>query len=139
MDSDQNTMDRDQNAHGKVNFEYEKIEISVTQSGQNVKFSHVTEVDHISIEGIAQVFSLQDALENSTLQLDVDGQEVFPVGFESKLIYAGCEVAPDDKFVKTICRKIKQDRIKGEFTDGGSQQEFKPYTANIYLQVLSNK
>ncbi len=130
------------NIHGKQNVEYEKIEIAVTTAkgaGQVVEINHTTEVDHECIIGIAQVFSNSDALPNATLELDIDSQLVFPKGFESKLIYAGSDVPPDDRFVRTINRKVKQTRITGKFTDGSALAVHEAYTANLYLMVLSSK
>jgi len=122
------------------NVEYEKIEILVNQSGQQIDFVHHTEVDHSCIVGLAQVISDELALPNSTIELLIDGQEVFPSGFESKLIYAGIEVAPDDRFITTVNRDINRTKITGKFTDGGAIHEnFSAYTANIYLMVLTNK
>jgi len=132
--------DKKVNIHGLPNVEYEKIEIAVTATGQEVEFSHITEIDHNCIIGIAQVFSNIEALPNSTLRLEIDSQEVFPKGFESKLIFAGSDVAPDDKFIRTINREIKQDKVSGRFVDGNALGgSFTPYTANIYLMVLSNR
>lgn len=128
------------NVHGLPNVEYEKIEISVDSSGKEIEFSHITEIDHNCIIGIAQVFSNIEALPNSTLRLEIDSQEVFPKGFESKMIFAGDDVPPDDRFIRTVNRDVKQDRITGKFTDGGALEgSFVPYTANIYLMVLSNR
>lgn len=121
------------------NVEYEKIEIAVNTSGENVAFTHTTEIDHTRIIGIAQVFSNDMALSNSRLKLSVDGEQIFPTGFECKLIYAGQEVPPDEKFLTYINREARQVKVEGTFTDGGSLEPFKPYTANIYLRMLRNK
>lgn len=121
------------------NVEYEKIQINVTAAGQKVEFSHSTEIDHVRIIGIAQVFSNENAVPNSTLKLVADGQQIFPDGFESKLIYCGQEVPPDDRFTRYINQEAKQIKVEGTFTDGGSLSQFVPYTANIYLRMLTNR
>ena len=120
-------------SHGNV--EYEKIEISVTKDGEIVSFDHTTEIDHTRILGICQVFTDMAALPNSTLELDVDGEAIFPVGFESKLIASGTEVAPDEKWLHYIDRETKQVRVKGRFMDGSALEEFAAYNANIYLMM----
>ncbi len=125
--------------HKKPNVEFEKIEISVTSDGQEVSFSHTTEVDHTCIIGVALVVSNENALPNSTLELDVDGQKVFPTGFEAKLIYSGQEVPPDDRFFKYINRPVKQVKIEGKYTDGSALSTFASYTANLYLMMLTNR
>jgi hypothetical protein len=124
---------------GYPNVEYEKIEVKVTEAGQEISFSHTTEIDHTRIIGIAQVFSNVGAIPNSTIKLSVDSQEVFPTGFESKLIYAGQEVPPDERFVRYIDREAKQIKVEGTFKDGGALTPFVAYTANIYLRMLTNK
>ncbi len=121
------------------NVEYEKVEIKVMQPGQEISFSHTTEIDHTRIIGIAQVFSNEKAVPNSVIRLSVDGQEVFPSGFESKLIYTGQEVPPDERFVQFIDREAKQIKVEGVFTDGNALNPFVPYNANIYLRMLTNK
>jgi len=132
--------DKTVNVHGLPNVEYEKIEIPVVSSGQEIEFTHITDIDHNCIIGIAQLFSNSEALPNSTLRLAIASQEVFPKGFESKLIFAGSDVAPDDRFVRTINRDVKQDKVTGRFIDGGALEGlFESYTANIYLMVLSNR
>ena len=123
----------------KGNVEYEKIEISVVADGGEYTFDHTTEIDHNRIIGITQVFSDSDALPNSTLELDVDGEEIFPTGFESKLIVTGQEVPPDEKWVGYIDRPVKQVRITGKFTDGSALGSFVAYKANIYLMMRTNK
>lgn len=119
------------------NVEFEKIEINVTAGSQVINFSHTTEIDHTRIIGIAQVFTNENAVPNSTLELDVDGQRVFPDGFESKLIYAGQEVPPDDKYFSYLDRPVKQIKVTGKFTDGNALAPFAAYSANIYLMVLT--
>jgi hypothetical protein len=123
----------------QTNVEFEKITLEVTASGQVIDFRHVTEIDHTCIIGIAQVFSNKEAVPDSELQLDIDGQKVFPKGYECKLLYAGDEVPPDDKFYRYINRSVNQTRITGQFTDGGALTPFVPYTANIYLMMLTNR
>lgn len=122
-----------------LNVEYEKIEIKVNENGQQVPFTHTTEIDHTQIIGIAQVFSNDLAVPNSQLKLSVEGQQIFPTGFESKLIHAGQEVPPDEKFLTYINREAHQVKVEGTFTDGGSLETFAPYTANIYLRMLRNR
>ena len=122
-----------------VNVEYEKIELKVIESGENVPFTHTTEIDHTRIIGISQVFSNDKAVPNSRLKLSVEGQQIFPSGFESKLIHAGQEVPPDEKFLTYINREAHQVKVEGTFTDGGSLEPFEPYTANIYLRMLRNR
>jgi len=123
----------------KPNVEFEKIEINVTASGQEVSFSHTTEIDHIKVIGIAQVFTNETALPNSIIELNIDGQEVFPTGFESKLIYTGMEVPPDDKYFKYLDRPVDRVKIAGKFKDGVALAPFASYSANIYLMMLTNK
>jgi len=123
----------------KGNVEYEKIEIAVTSDGGETTFDHTTEIDHNRIIGITQVFSDSDALPDSTLELDVDGEEIFPAGFESKLIATGQEVPPDDKWVHYIDRPVKQVRVTGKFTDGSALSSFAAYKANIYLMMRTDK
>jgi len=127
------------NNRQKPNVEFEKIEINVAGSGQKISFSHTTEIDHSRIIGIAQVFSNESALPDSTLELDIDGQEVFPAGFESKLVYSGMEVPPDDRYFQYLDRPVNQIKITGKFTDGGALSSFAAYTANIYLMMLTKR
>lgn len=131
-------MDNDQKNYGNV--EYEKIAVAVAADGGTTAIDHTTDIDHTLIIGITQVFSNASAIPNSTIELDIDGFEVFPAGFESKLIATGQEVPPNDKYLNYINREIKQVRIKGTFTDGGALGVgFAAYTANIYLMVRTNK
>jgi len=124
----------------KGNVEFYRIPIDVdTEAGQIVEFSIVTEIDHRRIIGVMQQFSDETAIPGSILQMDVDGVEIFPTGFESALIYSDESVAPDDRFMKYINREINQVRIKGKFTDGSAQAAFAAYTAHIYLLMRTDK
>ncbi len=123
----------------KPNVEFEKIEISVTADKQEVSFTHTTEIDHTRVIGIAQVFSNEAALANSSLEMNIDGQVVFPTGFESKLIYTGMEVPPDEKYFRYLDRPVNRIKITGKFTDGGALAQFAAYTANVYLMMLTNR
>ncbi len=123
----------------KGNVEFEKIEISVSGAGQAIEFSHITEVDHARIIGIMQQFSDETAIPGSSIELDVDGDEVFPKGFESALIYSNESVAPDDRFMRYIDRNVDQVKVTGKYTDGSAQAVFAPYTAHIYLLMRTDK
>lgn len=123
----------------KTNVEFEKIEINVTSAGQEINFSHTTEIDHTRVIGVAQVFSNEAALPNSVIEMNIDGQTVFPTGFESKLIYTGMEVPPDEKYFRYLDRPVNRVKITGKFTDGKALAQFAAYSANIYLMMLTNR
>jgi len=123
----------------KGNVEFEKIAISVTEAGQEIEFSITTEIDHARVIGIMQQFSDETAMPGSTIQMDIDGDEVFPVGFESALIYSDESVPPDDRYMRYINRDISQVKIKGKYTDGEAQDTFAAYTAHIYILMRTKR
>ncbi len=114
---------------------YQLLKIKVSQSGENIKFSADTDKKYKSIQGIfASLPNTENALFESTLELKIADKEIFPEGFEIKMLTCGQSVSPNDRFYNKINEEALGSRIEGRYIDGGNAPDY-PYTAKIYLQL----
>ncbi len=123
------------NPRHNMNVEFERIEISITAGSQVVDNKHATEINHKCVIGIALAITDTAALPGSALELKIDNLEIFPSGFEAKMLYASEDVPPADRFMPYVNRNIDQSEVKYKYTDGNNADHV-TYTAVIYLMCI---
>ena len=111
---------------------YQLVKIVVNRSGELIRFSADTDRNYKRVTGLFVSMPTQLALTGSSLELSIADIEIFPEGFEAKLLSTGENVAPDDRFY-TIESEAKGNRIDGKFIDGGNAEKY-PYKAFLYLK-----
>ena len=116
---------------------YQILKIKVNRENENIKFALDTDKKYKRITGIFA--SLPEdknyrALFETTLELRVADVEIFPEGFEIKMLSCGQQVTPNDRFFNQIEQEARGNQITGRYIDGGNADKY-PYVAKIYLKL----
>jgi len=118
---------------------YQIIKVKVDSHGQSVKFSAETDKLYQKVQGIYVSLPKDTSHFGSTLELRIAEQEIFPDGFETKLLAANQSSSPNERFVmfdKDEEIEAKGSHLEGRFVDGGFDDGSTfPYTLNIYLKL----
>ena len=118
---------------------YQIIKVKVDNSGQTVKFSAETDKLYMKVKGIYASMPKDTSHFGSTLELRIAEQEVFPEGFETKLLAASQSSSPNERFAIFDADEVIEARgsqIEGRFVDGGFDDGSTfPYVMNIYLKL----
>lgn len=115
---------------------YQLVTLTITGAGVSVSSSGVkTDKLYQRVTGIHVTASDANGLTNSTFQkFEIDRQEIYPQGFEAKLISTGQEVNPNDKFDHDIDEPANDTQVDITYRDGSAAGVVYPYTVNIYLR-----
>lgn len=121
---------------------YQLIRAKVNNPGETVKFSAETDKLYQRVQGIYVSLPNDNSHFGSTLELRIAEQEIFPEGFESKLLATSQHVPPGDRFAMFDTDEpieAKGSHVEGRFTDGGFAAGVTfPYTLNIYLKLKND-
>lgn len=111
------------------------IEKEVPNAGALVRISEELDNNYQFVDGIAALdnIGLNHVLEHSS----IDGQELYPKGFEVSFFQSNLFVAPDKRYLSFDKRIANGNKINLELKDGGTAPSY-PYTLKIYLR-LSNE
>jgi hypothetical protein len=112
---------------------YQLIKFSVPQAGAQVNINASSDKLYKRIAALFVSLPEDKAFAGSTMQLGVNDQEVFPEGFEVKMISCSESVAPNDRLYSAD-EEAAGSTIKGRYTDGGQALAY-PYTGIIYLKL----
>jgi hypothetical protein len=116
------------------NIKYQLIKIVVDQANASVKFNADTDKMYKLITGIHGSVPKEAAIEKSELELKIADLEVFPEGFEFKLIATNLSVSPNKRFYEQVSEEALGNKVEGRFIDGGNAPGY-PYTAKLYLRL----
>lgn len=111
---------------------FQLIKFTVPQAGAVVNINANSDRLYKNITGLFASLPEDKAFEGSTLQLFVNDQEVFPEGYELKMITCGQQTSPNERYY-AIEEEAGGSTIRGRFTDGG--QVSYPYTGTLYLKL----
>ena len=69
-------------------------------------------------------------------KLEINSDEIFPEGYETKLLMTGLNVSPNDRFYNLGGVPPGNFKVKVEYKDtADSRLQFTPYRVSIYLDV----
>jgi len=119
----------------------ENIDTPITVAGSSVAINspaldYVTNMLNRKLIGIMLTLSDDTQLPNSTIELSLDGKEIFCAGTPAKMIFAAQNVESDARFFRLMSRNIKQSHLKGTYTDGNGLA-FAAYTVKLTLLCLA--
>ncbi|MBL7773599.1 MAG: hypothetical protein JNM95_12105 [Chitinophagaceae bacterium] len=79
----------------------------------------------------------EDQLYNRGSQkIEINGQEIFPEKYESKLLMSGLNVSPNDRFYKLENIAVGNRIMKVEYTDNNeARSNFSAYRVSVYLEL----
>ncbi len=117
---------------------YQLIKFNVPAARSTINIFANSDKLYKRITGIFASLPNDNAFSGSTLQLYVNEEEIFPEGFELKMITCGNQVTPNERFY--LADEVASgSTIRGKFTDGGQVTGVTyPYTGILYLR-LENK
>lgn len=69
-------------------------------------------------------------------KVEINSEEIFPEGYESKLLMTGLNVSPNDRFYNLGGVLPGNFKVKVEYKDtADTRLQFAPYRVSIYLDV----
>lgn len=111
------------------------IPIVIPSAGATVPATASIDINYKRTQGIAIGTTNLSALNGTTFQkCEIDGVEIFPPNYETKMLYAGNEVTPNDKFYK-IDERAENLTIALSIKDGSVAGVSYPYTITVYLDL----
>ncbi len=112
---------------------YQLLKLIITAAG-NFPINAEADKAYKKVTGIHLSSSDTAALKDSVFtKLEIDSNEIFPEGFEVKMIRTGEEVPPDERFY-TLNERADGSTISGNFKDAGNAVAY-PYNVYIYLRL----
>jgi hypothetical protein len=122
---------------------YQIIKVNVEAAGQTVKFSAETDKLYKRVQGIYVSMPKDESHFGSTMDLRIAEQEVFPEGFETKLLATSQSASTNERFFMFDADEAIEaggSHLEGRFVDGGFTTGITfPYTMNIYLKLKNDK
>lgn len=116
-------------------FKYQLIKFTVPSSRAVVNINANSDKLYKHITGIFASLPNDNAFAGSTLQLYVNDTEIYPEGFELKMLTCGNQVPPNERYYQAE-EEAAGSTIRGRYTDGGLGQGVNyPYTATLYLRL----
>jgi len=112
---------------------YQLIKLQITGAGD---FPIAAEADKTygKITGIQFTNTDDSALKDAVFnKFEIDNNDIYPEGFEVKLIVTGDGVSPNDRWEK-LNERADGSTIAGTFTDAGNAAAY-PYNARIYFKL----
>lgn len=119
----------------KHNIIKERFDIKITQAGQTVKGEFELDKNAGIVRGILLTSDFDEQLFfRGSQKIQLNDQELFPEGFESKLLMSGLNVAPDDRSITVGNIPSGNGRMEIWYTDTNhSNSRFVPYRVSIYV------
>ncbi len=111
------------------------FDILVTQSGSAVSKTYELDKDITHIKGLLLTSNRDDLMYyRGSQRIEVNKQELFPDGYESKLLMCGINVSPNARYHDTGNMPTGNRLVKLEYKDSDdSRASFEPYRVRVYL------
>lgn len=113
-----------------------RFDFEVSASGTIVKEDFELDNLVVRVHSVLLTSDREDLLYyRGSLALYINGTEVFPEGYESKLLQCGLNVEPDRRR-KTVVREAGNGIVRVEYTDfNHPQTTFAPYVVHLYVEA----
>ncbi len=113
---------------------YQLVKIVVPAAGNEIPVEINTEKGYQSVTGISANATDKNAYLGSLFsKFEINNKEIFPDGFEVKMITTGIDVSPEERFYK-ITEPADGTKVVIKYKDGGNAAVY-PYKATIYLKL----
>lgn len=125
----------------KRGIKYQRISLLVSAAGAEVSTQNVdTDKSYKRVRGIQMTSTDATAIDGGTFKkFEIDNKEVYPEGFETKLITCGVDVAPNDRFDRDIDERAEGTKVNITYKDGSVAGTVYPYNVSIYLYLTNNE
>jgi hypothetical protein len=118
-----------------------RFDISVTEA--NTVHSKTFELDKniTAIHGILFTSDRDDLLYyRGTNKVEINRQEIFPEGYETKLLMTGLNVSPNDRYYLLPALPPGNGKLKVDYKDNNEERlGFSVYRITIYLDCEINE
>jgi hypothetical protein len=112
---------------------YQLIKLQITGAG-DFPISAEADKTYGRITGIQITSTDTAALKDAVFKrFEIDSNDIFPEGFETKLLVTGDGVSPNERFYD-LNERADGSTITGTFTDAGNAGAY-PYNARIYFKL----
>lgn len=114
-----------------------RYDLLVPQSGAIVREQFELDKNVSKVNAILLTSDKEEQLYNRGSQkIEINGQEIFPEKYESKLLMSGINVSPNDRYYKLESIAVGNRIMKVEFTDAqDSRSAFSTYRVSVYLEL----
>jgi hypothetical protein len=111
------------------------FDILVQEADKGVSKSFELDSNIIHVKGLLLTSNRDDLLYyRGTQRIELNKQELFPEGYESKLLMCGINVSPNARYFETGNMPTGNRIIKIEYKDtSDSRVPFEPYRVRLYL------
>jgi hypothetical protein len=118
----------------KHNIIKERFDLPITAENQTFKQEFELDKNANYLVGIALTSSRDDLMfYRGTQKILLNDMELFPEGFESKLLLSGLNVAPDNRMITVGQIKTGNGKLEISYTDKQHELiKFSPYRISIY-------
>lgn len=72
-------------------------------------------------------------------KITINRDEIFPEGYESKLLMSGINVSPNDRYYRLGEKEAGNGQIKVDYQDANNVLDFAPYTVSLYIDCEINE
>ncbi|HVI45236.1 MAG TPA: hypothetical protein VM802_10210 [Chitinophaga sp.] len=112
-----------------------RFDIQVSSAGQAVTQTFQLDKNITSIKGILLSADKEDLLYyRGSQRIEVSKNELFPDGYESKLLMSGINLSPHLRFYETGSLPVGNGIVKIDYRDNGDgRTTFEPYRVSLYL------
>lgn len=115
---------------------YQPIYITIPSSGDEIPVEVDIDKLYARCTGIYMTTPSEDVITSTLSKLEIGGKEIFPDGYEVKMLSTTQDVPLDERYSE-LNEPAAGARLKTSYTDSGQSGTY-PYTAVLYLR-LENK
>lgn len=111
------------------------FDLNITLAGSSISQTFELDKDITHINGLLLTCNRDDLLYyRGSQRIEVNKQELFPDGYESKLLICGINVSPNLRYHDTGNMPTGNRLVKVEYKDSeDSRAPFEPYRVRVYL------
>jgi hypothetical protein len=114
-----------------------RYDLQIPVSGAVVREQFELDKNVSKVNAILLTSDKEEQLYNRGSQkIEINGYEIFPEKYESKLLMSGINVSPNDRYYKIENTTVGNRIMKVEFTDAqDSRSSFSSYRVSVYLEL----
>jgi len=112
-----------------------RFDVAVPGSGSVVSQTFDLDKNIVLIHGLLLTSSRDDLMYyRGSQKIEINRDEIFPDGYESKLLMSGVNVSPDDRYYSLGGKEPGNFKVKIDYTDTDTPViAFTPYRVSLYL------
>lgn len=115
-----------------------RFDLQVAAANSNVNQTFDLEKSIVAIKGLLMASSRDDMLYfRGSQRIEINKEEIFPEGYESKLLMSGINCPPNKRFYDLNNFPPGNGQVKIEFTDADDGRTvFAAYRVSLYLDCV---